>query len=549
MKNNVCLRAAGKALAALFAACLCLPLLAGCAGTAGETTGAAVTEPETSAAVTTAEPPEEITTEAVTEAPPVVTAEEIDLNGAVDRDIISFFEKAKNCGVAVSEDADGGKVIAITSKNIKKADQRAPSVFFNYDGFCRSLGQEPADLSEKTCFVIKLKAVDVHDRLFGVLGCSSASDNGAVGAEVTARVNGGDGWHYISFDFSGNKSAAEIKYFRLNFEALAGVNGESVLISEFRVCSAEEAAALLTPDVYPLQAEENVSLRVLQFNVQTENGNPAPFIVRAEMYRQLADRLMPDVIGMEEVTVNWRKWLDTYVFNDSYEGVGEPRTSGGEANPIYYRKDKFELLESGTFWLSDTPDKRGSSIEGANYPRICTWVLLRDKATGMKFAHMNTHLDHNGKNDSSVGNDIRKKQAAVIVKFAQRFEGIPVFLTGDMNCRRTTSSGNIYALYKLFTGSSTVKDDDGATYKLSLSDTRFDAAVTVDSEHTATMTKYYDEKNSAYNPSREPIDYVFYDPLYFSPLSYETFLISQNGAEISDHLPVFTKFSYCAADK
>ena len=85
MKNNVCLRAAGKALAALFAACLCLPLLAGCAGTAGETTGAAVTEPETSAAVTTAEPPEEITTEAVTEAPPVVTAEEIDLNGAVDR--------------------------------------------------------------------------------------------------------------------------------------------------------------------------------------------------------------------------------------------------------------------------------------------------------------------------------------------------------------------------------------------------------------------------------------------------------------------------------
>ena len=66
--------------------------------------------------------------------------------------------------------------------------------------------------------------------------------------------------------------------------------------------------------------------------------------------------------------------------------------------------------------------------------------------------------------------------------------------------------------------------------------------MTVDGNHTATMTKNYDESSTSYDPTREPIDYVFYDPQNTTALTYETFLISQDGLWISDHLPVFTTF-------
>ena len=298
---------------------------------------------------------------------------------------------------------------------------------------------------------------------------------------------------------------------------------------------------------YPVkkQSIDDCQLRVLQFNIQTENGNPAPFETRAGMFRKLVDDLQPDVAGMQEVTTKWREWLDKKVFNKSYAGVGEARTEGGEANPIYYRKDKFKLVDSGTFWLSDTPDEPGSAFEGANYPRICTWVILEGKADRktVRFAYMNTHLDHNGNNDSAGGNAIRKQQAEVIVRFAaQHFVNMPVFLSGDMNCRRTTSKGNIYAVYQLLTGQASATDAEGNTFTLNLSDSRIDAPVTVPEDRIATMTKYYNESSASYEPTREPIDYVFYDPQRVEALTYETFLISEDGCEISDHLPVFTTF-------
>ncbi len=303
-----------------------------------------------------------------------------------------------------------------------------------------------------------------------------------------------------------------------------------------------------------------VYLKVMQFNVQTENGNAAPFTVRAEMYRKLVQELKPDVVGMQEVTVTWRKWLDSTVFKDLYESVGEARSTiaseGLEANPIYYRKDKFELVDGGTFWLSDTPEAVGSKTTAeadgvkytANYPRICTWALLKDKTTGMQFVHLNTHLDHNGDNSSTGGNAIRKQQMGVIIKFAQRFNDIPVFLTGDLNNRRTTGEGKTYALIKYIQGDSQFKDADGNKYSLSLRDARLNAPETVDENHTATMTKNYDKTNSSYDPTREPIDYVFYDPAAAEPLSYETFLISENNQWISDHLPVFTVFRLKTAE-
>ena len=557
MKSSKRIQIIMKTLTLVIVIMLCVPLAAGCGGE----TAPKESEPEKTAPLTGAqtevlteentEAPTEKATEIpatetpVTEAPAVVTPEEIDISGALEKGVLSYFSGKKYCDVSAADDAEEGKVICISTSNIKKANQRTPVIYFNYNEFCKSIGAEGVNLSEKPFVVLKVRAENLHDRKFGILGAETDSDKKAVGSEIFANVHGGDGWHYIAFDFSGVKKAETVASFRLGFEQLAGKDGESIYISEFRVCSAEEAKQLVTPNVYAAeeQTADNYTLRLLQFNIQTENGNATPFIIRSEMYRKLVEELKPDVVGMEEVTTNWRAWLDEYVFNDSYAGVGEPRSAGGEANPIYYRKDKFELVDSGTFWLSDTPDKVGSMFPEANYPRICTWVILRDKTTGTEFAHMNTHLDHNGKNDSTAGNNVRKAQMAVIVEFAaQKFGDMPQFLSGDLNNKRTTSKGEIYALYKMMTGEKTVTGKDGTVYKMSLSDSRLNSPVTVDENHTATMTKYYDETNSAYEPTREPIDYVFYNPANTEALTYETFLISEDGSWISDHLPVFTTF-------
>ncbi len=540
-----------KAAAALLVALACFAALTGCTGgepaqSETEKTVTAATEKAVTAELKTEPQTEEQTTEeAVTEAPALLESGHIDVRAALEYGIKSYFTKAKYCAVGEAEDEEEDKVITLSTDNIKKANLRSPYVYFKYAEFCRSAGLEAVDLSEKPFVVLKIKADGLNDRLFTLTASASEKDNESKKAEVFTKIPGGDGWHYVVFDFSAASAASEFSVFRLAFEQLAAKDGESVMISSILVCDKEEAEKYKENDVYTVeeQTAENYNLRLLQFNVQTENGNAAPFSVRSEMYRKFVDEIRPDVVGMQEVTTNWRNWLDTYVFNDSYASVGEARTKGGEANPIYYRKDKFELVDSGTFWLSDTPDKAGSSVAGANYPRICTWAILKDKATGVQFAHMNTHLDHNGNNDSTTGNNIRKAQMAVIIKFAaEKFAGMPQFLTGDLNNRKTTSKGETYALYKMITGERTVTAEDGKTYKMTLADSRFGAPVTVDENHTATMTKYYEENDKAYEPTREPIDYAFYDPANTEALTYETFLMSENGCWISDHLPVFATF-------
>lgn len=86
------------------------------------------------------------------------------------------------------------------------------------------------------------------------------------------------------------------------------------------------------------------------------------------------------------------------------------------------------------------------------------------------------------------------------------------------------------------------KNADGNECRLELKDTRLNAARTVDSSRTATLNKYFDKNYSKYEPGREPIDYIFYDANFFEPLTYDTYLLEENGYEASDHLAVFATF-------
>ena len=196
------------------------------------------------------------------------------------------------------------------------------------------------------------------------------------------------------------------------------------------------------------------SLKAMSFNLMVGSVTP----VRMMSVVQTIRNEMPDTIGVQEGSNTWMSCLEISL-GESYAHVGEGRNGGdqGERSAIFYRKDRFDLMESGTKWLSDTPDTV-SKFEDSAYYRIYTYVLLQEKKTGNKILVVNTHLDNSG-------SAVRGKQAAVLLKFLAAYENqYPVVLTGDFNTGQTST---VYAsMTKKFADSAVVakKAEDSFTF-------------------------------------------------------------------------------------
>lgn len=117
-----------------------------------------------------------------------------------------------------------------------------------------------------------------------------------------------------------------------------------------------------------------------------------------------------------------------------YDYIGAGRDDGklaGEYTAIYYRPDKFELLDNGHFWLSETPDKPGKGWDAVCY-RICTWGKFRHRASGKDFVLFNVHLDH-------IGKTARIEGMRLVMNKAKEIGGnLPAFVTGDFNVDQTS---------------------------------------------------------------------------------------------------------------
>ena len=101
--------------------------------------------------------------------------------------------------------------------------------------------------------------------------------------------------------------------------------------------------------------------------------------------------------------------------------------TAGEYAPLFYRKDKYEVLDSNTFWLAENPDSVGMMGWDAVCVRIATWAKFKDKATGKIFMAVNTHFDH-------VGEEARRQSALLIIRKIKEIVGErPAVVTGDFN--------------------------------------------------------------------------------------------------------------------
>lgn len=149
---------------------------------------------------------------------------------------------------------------------------------------------------------------------------------------------------------------------------------------------------------------------------------------RKEAVLRMISQENPDAIGMQEVLPNQLQYLDSALAEYGRIGVGrEDGKEEGESMAVFYKKDRFELVKSHTYWLSETPDSVSMGWDAACF-RTVTMVLLKDKKTQREMLYMNTHLDH-------VSAIARAESMKLLTRLAKEWvsEDTPLLLGGDMN--------------------------------------------------------------------------------------------------------------------
>ena len=221
----------------------------------------------------------------------------------------------------------------------------------------------------------------------------------------------------------------------------------------------------------------------------------------------------PDIVGLQEPLAD--QYDDLRAALADYEWVGRSRYGGereGEFCPVGFRSARFERVAGDTFWLSETPGEAGSVGWDATYPRIATWVRLRDRETGTRLTYCNTHLDHEGER-------ARSEAAHLLTERLPELRGdgtAPAVVAGD--CNATPEE----APYRILAGE--------GEFDSQLTDARL---ATPHPPHgpTTTRTDY-----EALRPDRR-IDHVFVADCEVDHYGVAADLAG-DGTYPSDHLPV-----------
>lgn len=265
-------------------------------------------------------------------------------------------------------------------------------------------------------------------------------------------------------------------------------------------------------------------LRVMSYNIRY--NNPADGI-NAWPHRKdsvavlIGDRYRVDLAGLQEALKDQIDDLQARL--PGYAWTGKGRDDGrdaGEFSPIFYRRDRFELLEEDTFWLSATPQVPGSKGWDAAITRIVTWARFRVRDTGRTFYLFNTHFDHRG-------SEARTQSARLILKKTQEIAGDEdVILTGDLNVPETSQA------YAILSGGETV---DGV--KIRLWDARYRSR-TGHEGPTASFNDWVD-----YRGPETRIDYIFVSRR-LAVHSHRILEDRFDGRFPSDHLPVLAEVEF-----
>lgn len=183
-------------------------------------------------------------------------------------------------------------------------------------------------------------------------------------------------------------------------------------------------------------AQTTVPLTVISYNIRYENSGDGEnaWANRRDAMVEWLEARAADIIGLQEVLPPQRAYLAAGLPDYAWYGVGRDNDRDeGEGTPIFYRRDRFDLVDKATFWLSATPEVAGSKGWDAALPRVASWVKLRDRRSGRELIAINTHFDHRGPEARlESGRLLTRKIEAIAAADGRR---LPVVLTGDFNSR------------------------------------------------------------------------------------------------------------------
>ncbi len=253
---------------------------------------------------------------------------------------------------------------------------------------------------------------------------------------------------------------------------------------------------------------ESDSISIVSANVRT--WSPTDILKKSWFYR--ADLLLetvadkqPDIIGFQEVTRMHYGYLTENL--KGYDNVMQYRDDSklSEGCPIFYRADKFELVDKGYFWLSETPEEMSKDWGAACY-RICSYVILKD-TDGRELVVFNTHLDH-------ISDEARINGIRVVLDKIEQFGGMPSVIMGDFNADE--KSETYAAVTENFNDAKYQTDntESGATYQ-----------------------------NWGKALDRENIDYFMISKEGITVNEYDILNTTYDGVYPSDHFPIYLNIS------
>ncbi|MFV0520896.1 MAG: endonuclease/exonuclease/phosphatase family protein [Mangrovibacterium sp.] len=301
-----------------------------------------------------------------------------------------------------------------------------------------------------------------------------------------------------------------MKTIQLNIAVVA------IIFSLFSCSTGAKKKESATPEQTKVEELKN-KLNVMSFNIRFGEDGINNWEFRKEMATKVLEDYKIDVAGLQEVVAISHEDLKNILTN--YEIWGEPtgdsQKYGGIWSPVVYNKNKFDKLDAGNFWLSETPDVESRGWD-ARDKRIVSWVKLKSKETGSEFFFFNTHFDHKGA-------EARKQSAMLILNKIDEIAGdATTILTGDFNFDKTKEAEP----YNIMVS----KDN-----KQVMKDTRKDSE------------KPYTGPNSSFNGFGRPQD-VIIDYLFVSQkiqtYTYDILRIQEGDVYISDHYPIMCEIGF-----
>ena len=189
-------------------------------------------------------------------------------------------------------------------------------------------------------------------------------------------------------------------------------------------------AGLIVFSMLSCNTKSQNEIKVITFNIRYDNPRDSinAWPNRVGIVCDFLKNEKPDLFGLQEALWYQYEAIDSAL--SGYSSVAVGRDDGkkkGEMNPAFYNVNRFDLVNNGTFWLSETPDKPGSKGWGASLPRIVSWVELAEKDSGRSLFYFNTHFAHDS--DSA-----RVMSAGILLNEVKRIAGKSrAIITGDFN--------------------------------------------------------------------------------------------------------------------